>query len=421
MKKTFALAILITIIASCKTSDRGELIGVRDRPDWFRSEPYGMVYIPQGSFQMGPSDQDVPYALVSQTKTVTVTAFYMDDTEITNNEYRQFVNWVRDSIAHRLIGGEHILEEGEAGERIDWSKKIDWTSEETEEALAEMFLPENERYFKLKEIDSRKLSYDFFWIDYREAARKSNREQGKKDRSVFVKKDAVNVFPDTLAWIHDFSYTYNEPMTQTYFWHPSYDSYPVVGVNWKQAKAFCNWRTRLYQNYFYSIGQTSLQDFRLPTEAEWEYAARGGLSMSPYPWGGPYIRNSRGCFLGNFKPMRGIYSDDGGVYTVEVHSYWPNDYGLYCMAGNVAEWTSDAYDEASYNFIHDLNPTYSYDAKETDPAALKRKVIRGGSWKDIGYFLQTGSRSYEYQDTSKCYIGFRCVMSFLGRDRSDNQ
>jgi formylglycine-generating enzyme required for sulfatase activity len=117
--------------------------------------------------------------------------------------------------------------------------------------------------------------------------------------------------------------------------------------------------------------------------------------------------------------MRGNYLDDGGFYTVKVTSYWPNDYGLYCMAGNVAEWCNDAYDESAYNFTHDLNPSYEYEANDSDPIALKRKVIRGGSWKDVGYYLQTSTRSYEYQDTAKCYIGFRCVMDFLGRDKSD--
>jgi len=427
MKKLLiqASALAGLVFASCGSTDRGELIGVGDRPTWNQSEPYGMVYIPQGSYNMGPSDQDVPYALVSQSKTVSVHAFYMDDTEITNNEYRQFVNWVRDSLAHKLLAGEHLVDEGEETERINWKTKIEWDTEENAETLSALFLPENERYFKKKELDPRKLMYTFDRIDLKEAARKKERANPgnpsnfSKDRSKYVIREVVNIFPDTLTWVHDYTFAYNDPMTQSYFWHPSYDDYPVVGVTWKQARAFCYWRTKLYSDYFRSQSEAVMQDFRLPTEAEWEYAARGGLSLSPYPWGGPYIRNSSGCFLGNFKPMRGIYTDDGGFYTVKATSYWPNDYGLYCMSGNVSEWTSDAFDENSYSFLHDLNPSYQYEAKDNDVPTLKRKVIRGGSWKDVGYYLQTGSRSYEYQDSAKCYIGFRCVMDYLGRDRAD--
>jgi formylglycine-generating enzyme len=377
---------------------------------------------------MGPSDLDVPYAQTSQSKTVSVQAFYMDDTEITNNEYRQFVYWVRDSIARRLLGDEdeetYLITTDQYGEDIDpplinWGAKLRWDKPEVREATAEMFLPENERFYRRREIDTRKLDYEYYWIDLREAAKRSNREQGKTDRSVFIKKDIINVYPDTLAWIHDFTYSFNEPMTNMYFWHPAYDDYPVVGVNWKQARAFCIWRTHYFNNYLSSVGSTFVQDFRLPTESEWEYASRGGLDLSPYPWGGPYIRNSRGCFLGNFKPLRGNYIDDGGFHTVKVTSYSPNDYGLYCMAGNVAEWTNNAFDESAYNFAHDLNMDYQYDAKDTDPETLKRKVIRGGSWKDIGYYLQNGTRTFEYQDTAKCYIGFRCVMTYLGRAKGD--
>jgi formylglycine-generating enzyme required for sulfatase activity len=90
------------------------------------------------------------------------------------------------------------------------------------------------------------------------------------------------------------------------------------------------------------------------------------------------------------------------------------------MAGNVAEWTSDAFDESSYNFTWDLNPQYQYNADDNDPPVLKRKVIRGGSWKDIRYYMQVASRTYEYQDTAKSYIGFRCVQPYLGRQKDDN-
>jgi formylglycine-generating enzyme required for sulfatase activity len=97
-----------------------------------------------------------------------------------------------------------------------------------------------------------------------------------------------------------------------------------------------------------------------------------------------------------------------------VGSFEPSSYGVYDMAGNVAEWTANAYDESAYVFSHDLNPDYKYNAKPDDPPVMKRKVIRGGSWKDIAYYIQTGTRSYEYQDTAKAYIGFRCVRSYLG-------
>jgi formylglycine-generating enzyme required for sulfatase activity len=69
--------------------------------------------------------------------------------------------------------------------------------------------------------------------------------------------------------------------------------------------------------------------------------------------------------------------------------------------------------------MHDMNPSYTYFAMQDDPPALKRKVIRGGSWKDIEYYLQVGTRTFEYQDTAKSYIGFRSVMSYLGRGKSD--
>ena len=431
------------MISSCGSSDNGFLVGVQNRPEWYQPDPYGMLFIPNGSYNMGNSDQDVPYAQVSGSKTVTVQAFYMDETEITNNEYREFVNWVMDSIAHIKLGEsleDHLITENEeTGETYDppfinWDAKIAWDDpgdEEQREILAAMYLPENERFYRRKQIDTRLLKYDYYYIDYKAAAAKdyttgvpdegsyNNRPQGLKDRSVYIIKKTISVYPDTLAWVHDFTYSFNEPMTQMYFWHPAYDNYPVVGVSWVQARAFCIWRTQKLNSWSFRNEEAIVNDFRLPTESEWEWAARGGLDMSPYPWGGPYIRNSNGCFLGNYKPMRGNYTDDGGSQTLIVGHYAPNDYGLYDMAGNVAEWTSNSFDESAYNFAHDLNMDYCYEAKETDSPVLKRKVIRGGSWKDIGYYMQVGSRSYEYQDTAKCYIGFRCVQTYLGRDKGD--
>lgn len=430
MKNLFILGLFAVAISSCSTSGNGELIGVQNRPIWNPTDPYGMVYIPQGSFNMGPGDQDVPYAHVTQHKTVSVAAFYMDETEITNNEYRQFVNWVRDSIARILLGeagiaGYELIEEDKYDNFIDppiidWNRPIRWDDQEVREVLEdEMYLPDHERFYSRRQIDSRKLNFVYETQAIKDAARKVNRSQGQKDRSVYIDEVELNIYPDTLVWTHDYAYSYNDPWTRNYFHHPAFDDYPVVGVNWKQAVAFSKWRTMILDEYLLDRDEPLHDEFRLPTESEWEYAARGGLDLSPYPWGGPYTTNDKGCFLANFKPRRGNYTADGGIRTVKVASYNPNNYGLYDMAGNVSEWTDNAYDESAFSFAHDMNMDFKYDAEESDPNILKRKTIRGGSWKDISHFIQTGTRDYEYQDTAKSYIGFRNVITFLGRDKVD--
>ena len=432
MKKIILLSSIVALLSSCVGSGNGELIGVQSRQIWNPTDPYGMVFIPQGSYNMGPSDQDVPFANVTAAKTVSVGAFYMDETEITNNEYRQFTNWVRDSISHRLLGDAgiegHLIEEDEYGNflepaSINWKERIRWDDIEVREILEEeMYLPEHERFNGKRQIDSRKLIYVYQELDLNKAAAKANRENdatGKRDRSVFLKDVEVNIFPDTLAWMHDYAYAFNEPMTTEYFWHPAFDDYPVVGINWQQAVAFTKWRTQIMNRFLRKNNEPTLPEFRLPTESEWEYAARGGQDLSPYPWGGPYTRNHKGCFLANFKPLRGNYTADGGLRSVKVASYNPNAYGLYDMAGNVSEWTSNTFDESAFSYAHDMNMDYRLNNEDADSEVLKRKVIRGGSWKDISYFIQTSTRDYEYQDTAKCYIGFRCAVDFLGRDKKD--
>ena len=400
---------------------KGQLLGVPDRPDWKGISPYGMIYIPSGTFHIGPSDQDVNFAHWQRSKAVSIQGFYMDGTEITNNEYRQFVYYVRDSIALTILG--RVVTNDAGQEQLDWRRvdKIDWSAgSEDGMTLEEMYYTEEDQIYGRRELDKNILRYEWEWIDWKAAASKTHNPDREASRSEFIKReDPIKIYPDTLVWIHDFAYSYNEPMTRQYFHHPAFDDYPVVGVTWKQANAFCTWRTRFWNDWRLSHGEYIVDDFRLPTEHEWEYAARGGKEHAPYPWGGPYVRNNRGCILANFKPGRGNYPEDGGYYTVRADAYWPNDYGLYNMAGNAAEWTSSAFHENSYSFIHDLNPDYRYDVQAEDNETAKRKVIRGGSWKDIGYYIQTGTRHYEYQDTAKSYIGFRCVMTFLGRSISD--
>ena len=447
MKNILLILITAAALFSCTAGPQGELVGVYPREQWIQVNPYGMNYIHLGSYTMGPSDQDVPFAMNTRSKTVTIPAFYIDVHEISNNEYRQFCEWVKDSLYRNTLAEDdnedYFFAETEDGIELDrfidkgyilnWETPINWEDEDIFDLLYdEYFLQGSDQYYNRRQYDTRKLNYRYWWLNFDAAASKESRDsefgetnslnqlhsvRGHSDRSQFVVEETINIYPDTLVWVRDFTYGFNEPLAD-YFWHPAYDNYPVVGVTWSQAKAFNAWRTQLMNNWRNSNGQSDVQRFRLPTEAEWEYAARGGLELSPFPWGGPYMRNAQGCPLANFKPMRGDYVEDGGAYTVDITSYSPNDYGLYNMAGNVAEWTSTAYDETVYEFSHELSPEYSYHAKVTDPPALHRKVTRGGSWKDIGYYCQTGTRSFEYRDTSKAYIGFRSVMSYMGRGKS---
>ena len=447
MRKVLLISVLALILVGCGRSDSGELVGVRKTKPFYQPDPYGMRFVPMGSFTMGAGSQDVTSGNLAQAKTVSVAAFFMDETEITNNEYREFVNYVRDSIARTLLAEngypEYQLTQSKKGVQyenpiINWEEKINWRSDDPQyvSALEDLYIPEGERFFGKKEIDARKLVYHYSWIDLRAAARKefkenstydykqgafANRPQGMNDRAMYIHNEDINVYPDTLAWIHDYSYAFNDPLTEHYFWHEAYDNYPVVGVTWTQARAFCVWRTNKLNSYLIKHGNRGvMSEFRLPTEAEWEWAARGGHQLNPYPWGGPYTRNDKGCLLANFKPMRGNYVADGGLTTLMVAHFQANDWGLYDMAGNVAEWTLSAFDPASYNFTWDMNPDYQYNATADDDPSMKRKVIRGGSWKDVAYYLQVDARTYEYQDTAKCYIGFRCLQPYLGRHKGDN-
>ena len=447
MKKLFfMLAASVVLFYGCSTtaSDNGELVGVQNRPYFEDIDLKGMVFVNQGNFSMGAGVQNNTYGVTSQPRTMQVPSFFMDETEVTNNEYRQFVAWVTDSIMRKMLAEGGVegfqIEEDEFGEPLDppiLNKKtrIRMDEQEQREALNDLYVAEKDRYFGKREIDASKLNYEFYWIDYADASRKEANVQNKEEhrgtlytarpkglnnRSSFVHKERINVYPDTLCWVHDYTYTMNEDFTKNYFSSAAYDNYPVVGVSWLQARAFCIWRSHYLNSYLTNIDYQQMNDFRLPTEAEWEFAARGGIAAESYPWGGPYVRNPNGCFLANYEPLRGAYDDDGGVRTLIVGHYAPNDYGLYDMAGNVAEWCADAYSESTYIVANALSPYYNYNAKEDDPLAMKRKVVRGGSWKDQKYFIQVQTRSFEFQDTSKCYIGFRCVQPYLGRVKGDN-
>lgn len=455
MKKFIAFMAILTLLIGCgKSSDKGELVGVKGQK-WNPEKPYGMTLVPGGAFIMGKSDDDVASIQDAPTKTVTVRSFYMDETEITNSEYRQFVEWVKDStmrVRLAILADMNGMKPGDgkgnkggsigdfafndadpekmtaydkymydnyysigtaddpyAGRKLNKKIKLIkdpklYPDEYYVEVMDSMYLPIEASYNGLRTIDVDKLKFRYSWMDIQAAAKA---KVGK--RKDFIKTEEVKIYPDTTVWIKDFAYSYNEPMHNDYFWHKAYGDYPVVGVQWTQAKAFCAWRTLNKNTYIKAKkkGHDLINSFRLPTEAEWEYSARGGLESGTYPWGGPYTKNDRGCFLANFKPSRGDYAADDALYTVEAKSYEPNGYNLYNMAGNVSEWTDSSYDPNAYEYVSTMNPNVL-------DASNKRKVVRGGSWKDVAYFLQVSTRDYEYADSARSYIGFRTVQDYMG-------
>jgi gliding motility-associated lipoprotein GldK len=400
--KVSALA-LLALAASCgKPASNGQLVGDQTRMSYRAPVPVGTVYIPTGNYKMGASDQDIRGRNDASIHTVEVTGFYMDATEISNQEYRQFTNWVRDSIANTILG--NFKDNADGTQRLDYSKRINWKDPELQDQLAAMYIPAEQSGWGFRELDASKLKYHYTTFDYAGSI-----QHPGQPRTDFIRNSDVSAYPDTTVWVRQFNYSYNEPIALQYYWFQGFNKYPVVGVNWNQANAFCNWRTHLWRSERDRLKQYTESEFRLPSEEEWEWAARGGRNESPYPWGGPYIINKKGCYLANFKPQRGNYAADGGLYTVPVDWYASNDYGLKNMAGNVSEWTSSAYFGGTYNQVADLNPSLTYNAKPTDPIWMKRKVVRGGSWRDVAYFLEVSTRDYEFADTAKAYIGFRCV------------
>ncbi len=226
---------------------------------------------------MGPNDEDVNYSFTARNKSISISGFYMDATEITNNEYRQFVNWVIDSMAHVLMG--HVKNDNGV-DYVDWKQKINWKDKSTYEKLDAMMYSREDRLYGRVEIDVRKLKYHEERFNWDKAKLRENKD---KPRSQFIDRKDVPIYPDTLCWIRDFSYAYNEPMTRMYFWHPAFDNYPVVGVNWHQANTFCEWRSKFWDDYRSSKKLFTEDKFQLPSEAQWEYAARGGREQAPYP------------------------------------------------------------------------------------------------------------------------------------------
>jgi len=161
-----------------------------------------------------------------------------------------------------------------------------------------------------------------------------------------------------------------------------------------------------------------IEEYRLPTEGEFEFAARNGRTENKYPWDSDATQSEKGCFMANFKPGEGNYTKDENLIPARVGSYAPNRFGIYDLAGNVSEWTSTAYTESGTADMSDVNPQYRYDAAKEDPYAIKKKVVKGGSWKDIGLFIRADMREGEFQNQPRSYVGFRCVRTQIGFAKS---
>ena len=467
MKKIVLFSTAIILLTACgrnALNSGGELVGVKSA-SFSEPAPHGMVLIKRGSFEMGSADSDSIWGLEAYTKGVSFEAFWMDETEITNAKWREFVHYVRDSLirtrlADPAYGNNELfmITEDRYGDQVtphlNWSRPIPWKRASEDEMSAIESVYYTHPVTGEKGLDPKQMYYKYEWYDYTTAAlRKYNLDPALRQRNtdsvpnmqevIMISKDTayiddngnivnetitrplssefdflhtyiVNIYPDETVWINDFTNAYNEPYLRMYFNHPGYDDYPVVGVSWEQAKAFCAWRTNKLKNSMNIPAGILFEPFRLPTEGEWEYAARAGKSENKYPWSIEGLKDTKDCFMANFKPGDGNYSEDGHLITARVGSFSPNEFGLYDMAGNVAEWTSTVFYESGPKQMNDINPELHYDAAQEDPYDMKRKVVRGGSFKDVALFIRSDMRTFEYQNETRAYIGFRCVRTQVG-------
>ena len=455
---TFILTGCFGSRSSSSGSRGGEVVGVSGRvmPE---PTPYGMTRINRGYLRMGPETQDSLWGNDLSQKDVSVDGFWMDETEVTNAKYKQFVMWVRDSIlrtrlADPAYGGDetYMITEDREGNpvppRVNWKKSLPRKPNEDEQRAFDSMYETNPVTGE-KLLDYRQLNFRYEIYDYASAALRRNRIRPEErnlntdiavnpDEVVMISKDTayvdedgrivsetidrpltgpwdflntyiVNVYPDTTCWVNDFKNSDNEIYLRNYFSNPAYNDYPVVGVTWEQANAFCAWRTEFLLK---GLGPEAryVQRYRLPTEAEWEYAARGKEGKE-FPWEIQDVKTGDGCFYANFKPDRGNYTKDGNLITSKVGVYSSNSNGLYDMAGNVAEWTSTVYTASGVDAMNDLNPQLTYNAAKEDPYRLKKKSVRGGSWKDPETFIRSVWRSWEYQNQPRSYIGLANTVS----------
>ena len=419
-----AAAALLTSCGKSLSSGGGEVTGVRTMAI-NEPSPYGMVLIKRGSFEMGPADKDSVWGIMPDKKGISVDAFWMDETETTNAEYRQFVYWVRDSIIRERLadpayGGNDLFKitEDRYGDpvtpHLDWSRPIPWKRANEDEIRAIESVYYTNPVTGEKKLDPKQMVYKYEWYDYTAAAlRKNQMDPADRVRNTDIEVDpneVIMISKDT-AYIDEEGNIVNETITRP-------RSGPWDFLHTRIVNIYPDENCWVYKQSLSLPAGQIIEPFRLPTEGEWEYAARCGKNENKYPWSGENLTDGKDCFLGNFKPGKGNYTEDGHLITSRVGSFAANEFGLYDMAGNVSEWTSTAYSESGPNQMSDINPELRYNAAKEDPYAMKKKVVRGGSWKDVSQFIRSDMRSFEYQNETRSYIGFRCARTQIGFSKS---
>jgi len=390
-----ALALVCSPLHSQKLKYTSDLTGVYEKPSKHGFMGYKLLpknarhyfedmdFIPMGSYMRGTANEyfkaegyDSTLILSEEAAKVSLDAYFISNHEVTNAEYREFIIWVREKTAHDLS--------------------------------------------PMEAQDTSKL---FFQLNL----------EGEEIN--------IPVYPDTACWIQDFALSYNEPLSKFYFWHPAYDNYPVVGVSYYQAMAYCRWKSdRLneeiliankilnarsfsFTTFEYVTGSEEgmenvyliYPEFRLPTEAEWEWAAKGGIDGSKktneelaYPWKSADSDRKSKLYeanFGNIIDRNGVlikgYEDDGAMNTSEIKTYKANDYGLYDMLGNVAEWVLEDFPIGHYSIDRNLT-------RKNDPM----KIVKGGSWRDGPVYLDLNVKSVYHGKKQHSWIGFRLIMPY---------
>jgi sulfatase modifying factor 1 len=448
MRKILAIATLVCSTCICLHAQQKKL------PKELRNVLDEMQFIEGGTYTMGQipgyltaTERDSTLLLHTTPRRVTVGSFLISDHEVTNNEYREFTQWVRDSIAREYLAKLDRSYYHDGTTNLDWEMELDWSNKDL---IDQFYLSANERFNATSVYDIRKLKY-------------RNQEGSEHEPQI------THIYPDTTCWSRDFKYSFNEPLTNLYYWHPAYDNYPLTGVSWEQARAFCDWKSHQLRKIASRNGMR-LANYRLPTEAEWEYAAYGLRGATEddvinerrlYPWNGRTLRGVKQGFMANFGAIvdrNGLtikdMSDDGFFHTGPVKTMKPNDFGLYHMAGNVAEWIEDVHriQTMDHLFQPNENPwhpspygiddddnvdsvrvklqrrTIEKSGRELSDEKLQElaeeifrdktvteamdspRIVKGGSWADGPSYILCGTREAFSQKQSSSRIGFRVAM-----------